>query len=242
MTGADALADASHISHIPMLERAACASIIAAIDAQRAHWLQRDAALPFYTLGATSYLDALNDPQLYRQRAALYNPLLQAAFAALYQQLLSALAAQLGADCVLAPETAHPGFHIFEFHPAFREPAAVIHFDRQFEDIPWQRPQELDFEQPLSFTLPLQLPASGGGLNTWPADWRHCHNSPLLVPELLAHALTCQPLAYTEGVLMLHSGHMLHQIAPVPEMQPGDRRITLQGHALPRCGVYQLYW
>lgn len=114
--------------------------------------------------------------------------------------------------------------------------------DRQFEDIPWQHPGELDFDQPVSFTLPLRLPAAGGGLNTWPADWRHCHDSPLLIPELLVRSLECHRVAYTEGVLMVHSGHMLHQIAPAPDMCSGDRRITLQGHALPRRGVYQLYW
>lgn len=82
----------------------------------------------------------------------------------------------------------------------------------------------------------------GGGLNTWPADWCHCHDSPLLVPELLVHSLECHRVAYTEGVLMVHSGHMLHQIAPAVQMQARDRRITLPGHALLQRGIYQLYW
>ena len=62
------------------------------------------------------------------------------------------------------------------------------------------------------------------------------------VPELIACTLPLHCIQYTEGVLMLHSGHLLHQIAPATNMQPSDRRITLQGHAVPRDGVYQVHW
>jgi hypothetical protein len=42
--------------------------------------------------------------------------------------------------------------------------------------------------------------------------------------------------------MMLHSGHILHQIAPVAETDPEDERITLQGHGLYCAGTWFLYW
>ena len=47
---------------------------------------------------------------------------------------------------------------------------------------------------------------------------------------------------YTEGSCALHSGHLVHQIGPIPETVAGDARITLQGHALRCGGVWRLYW
>ena len=47
---------------------------------------------------------------------------------------------------------------------------------------------------------------------------------------------------YTPGVLMLHSGHTLHQIAAVDKAYPDDERITLQAHGLHCDGGWTIYW
>ena len=229
------------IARLPLLDPTGCAAIVRQVDALRPSWLRRDPDLPFYTLGACSYIDGRID-QGYRRSAATLNPLLDQSFDALYDQVLDALRARVGCDFELSPETARPGFHVFEYHPRFEYPLASIHFDRQFEEVPWSHPERMDFNSPLSFTLPLRLPRSGGGLNTWPADWSDWSGDRPPTPELIARTLPMRYVRYDEGVLMLHSGHLLHQIAPATDMQPTDRRITLQGHAVPLDGVCQVYW
>ena len=108
--------------------------------------------------------------------------------------------------------------------------------DRQFEDIPWQHPGELDFDQPVSFTLPLRLPAAGGGLNTWPADWRHCHDSPLLIPELLARSLECHRVAYTDAVEAVLAAAGQDSDTGVIELQVDDAAVL--AIALARTGWF----
>lgn len=226
------------LTPLPCLDTPTCQHLCQQIDALREHWLQRHPDYPYFTLGAASYLDAANNPAEYSRLAQRFNPLLAQHFGDLLTQVQHILSTHTGEDFTPAPEAALPGFHIFDFHPAFRRPLASIHVDEQYRDVPWQE-AEPDQRDPLSFTLPLCLPASGGGLNVWniPSPTQR-----LLPPEFLVRGRDPTYVPYQTGVLMLHSGHLLHQIAPIPEMQPGDRRITLQGHALRRGGVYQLYW
>ncbi len=230
------------IKRLELLDAEECEQACRQVDKLEPHWLQRLPGLPYYTLGAASYLDAAQDQGLYKRRAAKYNPLLAAELGWLQERVRLALASHIGSDFVQAPEAARPGFHIFGFHRQFRQPMASIHFDRQNEDIPWRNAHELDASRPLTFTLPICLPRSGAGLNTWDIHWQDCRRDGLMCPELLAEALSSTYVPYSEGVLMVHSGTMLHQIAAVPDMQPKDRRITLQGHALKRNGIFQMYW
>jgi len=230
------------INRLQLLNAEECTQACRQIDELEPHWLQRLPGLPYYTLGAASYLDAARDPGLYSQRVAQYNPLLATELGWLHDRVRLALAAHTGVHFVQAPEAARPGFHIFGFHQQFRQPMASIHFDRQHEDVPWQNRHELDPSELLSFTLPIRLPRSGAGLNTWNIHWRDRRRDGIIGPEQLAQSRPATYVPYREGVLMVHSGNLLHQIASVPQMQPGDRRITLQGHALKRNGIFQMYW
>jgi hypothetical protein len=47
---------------------------------------------------------------------------------------------------------------------------------------------------------------------------------------------------YALGQLLMHSGHALHQIAPVIATYPGDERICLQGHGIRCASGWKLYW
>lgn len=67
------------------------------------------------------------------------------------------------------------------------------------------------------------------------------------IDEMLALTRMIAPRfhPYRVGGLVVHSGHTVHQIAPMP--QPPDAegsmaRITLQGHAIRTGGVWRLYW
>jgi hypothetical protein len=47
---------------------------------------------------------------------------------------------------------------------------------------------------------------------------------------------------YEPGKMVTHSGHYLHQIAPLAEVHPGDERITLQAHSARTEHGWILYW
>ncbi|MCP3880307.1 MAG: hypothetical protein GY701_18235 [Sulfitobacter sp.] len=230
------------LKRLELLDAEECEQACRQVDKLEPHWLQRLPGLPYYTLGAASYLDAARDQGLYKRRAAKYNPLLAAELGWLHERVRLALASHTGSDFVQAPEAAWPGFHIFGFHRKFRQPMASIHFDRQHEDVPWRKVHELDVSERLTFTLPIRLPRSGAGLTIWDIHWEDCRQDGLVYPEILAQSRPSTHVPYSEGVLMVHSGNTLHQIAAVPDMQPGDRRITLQGHALKCNGIFQMYW
>ncbi len=229
-----------HFVFIPILSEQECRPWLAEIDAQRANWVRRHPDTPFFTLGAASYLDARSGEGAYLARAEATNVLLAHRFADLYQRVRAALASRLDAAMLDLPHAGLPGFHIFGSHPAFRHPTASVHFDLQYELVSW--PEPLFRDQVLSFTLPLAIPNGGGGLRYWD-----------LTPDSLAKLSPAEQkaligdspmhyLPYKVGTLVLHSGHLLHQIAPAPELTTDDRRVTLQGHLGRTSQGYYWYW
>lgn len=222
---------------LPLLDEDACAAVRAQVHALRPYWVGRHPEAPFFTLGAASYLDASAGTR-YATLAAQVNPQLAAAFAPLYARVCAALSERLSEPVQLAERQALPGFHVFLAHPAFARPVARLHCDLQHELLDWEHPVEAT----LSFTLPVALPASGGGMEVWAIDtddWLA-----LSLPERKAalEHLPRRDVAYEAGALALHSGRLLHRIAPAAEVAPGDERITLQGHGVRVNGAWQLYW
>ena len=150
---------------------------------------------------------------------------------------------------------AHPGFHIFaaktgsviepEYLKMFEKPLGSVHVDVQWEEHHdhWQTFKEVDLENTLSFTIPIKLPSGGGGLYTWadevnPYSFNYTTNENKLA-ELESPAITN---LYTEGEMIYFIGHLLHQMMPGINVQPDDRRITVQGHGQKCDGTWRLYW
>ena len=231
------------VERIPLLSPPECRRVLAQVEAHRADWLPRYPGLPFYTLGAASYLDAGPGRDGYYEKAASFNPLLEREFGWLYDRLRGALADHLRTAVTFEPRAARPGFHVFLAHPAFRRPLARVHFDLQFQDLEWTDEAEMDFTRPFSFTLAVRLPRSGAGLRIWETD-KAVYDA--LSPEARERVTRETPLHYVpyrEGELICHSGLVLHQIAPAGDaMQPDDMRVTLQGHALPGRDGHHVYW
>lgn len=241
------------VQRIRVLDADECGAIDAAVHALRAHWVPRDAAA-FHTLGAALYLDRPREETLerfgvsrppegqYSARSAATNPLLERHFSALYAALAHALGGLLGATVHYAADRALPGFHIFQHAAIYaRQTAHVPHFDRQYECIEWPGADLIDFNAAISVTLPIRLPAQGGGLRVWDLNLFEIQaTTPELARERAAKAPS-RTHAYTVGELVCHRGHLLHQIAPWVS-QPDDERITLQGHGLYFDGAWQLYW
>jgi hypothetical protein len=234
---------------IPVLSSAECERARQTVHALRSSWIARGSAEhPFYTVGAASYIDAVSRTPLPRYSEILVetNPVLQEHFYWLYARLMNKLSLHLQAVVRTADELALPGFHVWQ---GLNVPTSSlsIHFDLQYINIPWPDVSRSDRSRPLSFTLPIALPRGGGGLNSWDLSYEEqaAHfqaTGKFTAVEEMAKSRTRTLHPYTQGVLTLHSGHTLHQIAAVDQAYPDDERITLQGHGLYCDGAWTIYW
>lgn len=232
-----------------LLTPAECEEIVGAIASLEQLWLPRGRAdRLFCTLGAASYLDCgdYQDPEdTYWHKAKRYNPVLWAKFDWLYERVRGYLETVLAAPVAYRQDAALPGFHLWLAEAIPTRSLVSMHCDLQFQHLPWPADRPIDFSQTLSFTLPVALPESGGGLDL--CDLGHLEyldiirESPLdwqLIPRFRNR----QYHPYDPGQLVLHSGYTLHRVAPTSAAKPTDQRITLQGHAVRIDGVWQLYW
>ena len=228
---------------LPLLSPGECTRVLERVEARREDWIPRSLGLPFYTLGAASYLDAGRGQSEYYDKAAAFNPLLERDFGWLYRRLQGSIAKHLRAAVAFEDRAARPGFHIFLAHPAFMHPIGRIHFDLQFRDLEWPDEKEFDFSRSVSFTLAIRLPRSGAGLEVWDLDKVTWDAMSPTERKRFAENVPPRRIPYRTGWMVCHSGMLMHRIAPATGYpQPDDMRITLQGHALPSQDGYRLYW
>jgi hypothetical protein len=231
------------VVNIDLLSLSECQQVSSTVHKLKELWIPQRSGVPFYSLGSGSYFHTVSDRLLKHDYDTLlqkYNPLLQKHFGWLYQRLADNLSQQLNAPTCYPDNLALPGFHIFLYHPIFKQPIAHLHRDLQYLQHQWHEDQEN--KNHISFTLSLELPRSGGGMNIW--DLHHHEVDKLSQAEVKVLAASRQKefYPYQIGKYALHSGHFIHQIAPAKNMQPDDRRITLQGHGTCDRGVWHLYW
>ncbi len=232
---------------------AECERIVAAIGGLREHWTAR--GLPsLYSLGAAAYLDApepnsarhfgapVSGPDHYLQLAKKLNPILREHFGFVYDRMQRSLAEKLNAETRYHPDYALPGFHIFGDSPVFESQSAhVPHFDRPFVTLKWDTEEEIDFKQTISFTLSIKLPKEGGGLRLWDVTYYEVTSLPREQAKELVKSRKAAVHMYQTGSWICHSGNELHQILPW-KSEPGDQRITLQGHGLFYENRWNLFW
>jgi len=235
------------ITSFELLSEAECASAEAQIKELRTCWIPRGAGAAdrqFFTLGAASYLD---DPALYRGRAAELNSVLRDRFAWLYTRVAEFLSARLRAPVSFATGLAVPGFHIWLAPAIFVTPGASVHFDLQYLRAWPSDTPDLDLSRPLSFTLPIRMPRRGACLNVWDVTYERYRRfvdrvAGRVTTDDITVLLERMRFPYTRGALAMHSGHILHQIGEIDRVEPDDERITLQGHGLFQHGEWRLYW
>jgi hypothetical protein len=229
------------VADIAVLSERECDRVRETIMALRPKWTRRKPWVPFYTLGAASYIDAAASRSDYHRMAIEYNPVLREHFSWLYERVAGNLRDHLSEPVECASDLGLPGFHIYLASKVFEKPIASIHCDSQYRLHDWTG-QSVDLDNPISFTLSIALPANGGGLNTWDI----CYDEILARTDVdLAELIRGRNLsfhAYRRGHMAVHSGHLLHQAAPARDVQPEDERITLQGHAIRAGGTWRLYW
>lgn len=228
---------------IPMLSDAGAEDLARGVHSLRAHWIPRAGALPFFTLGAAAYLDGPLGGEVYRHRREAGNGVLQGNFAELYSELSHILSETLGMPVEWHPAAALPGFHIYQMHRAFYGRGGSIHLDLQYDHVNWGIVGDPDFGSVISFTLPVVLPAAGGGLRWWegidPDVW-----TAVSKPERqrMIREAPLHYLPYRVGTLVVHSGQIVHQIAPGQMLESNEERVTLQGHGIRVGDRVVCYW
>lgn len=202
-------------------------------------WVKRDYRQSFFhTLGQASYLDAGDDVGLFKQKAFLINPLMEAHFNFLYSVLINRLEELLGCKVKHAKHLPRPGFHIFGSCINLKDFSAKKHFDLQYQKVGFSLENLSDV---ISFTLPIDLPSEGGGLNIWDVDYQKFHSlSEQEKIEIASDDLKTY-IPYKLGHLVLHKGLILHQIAS-SKCHEGQYRITLQGHGVKVDDMMWIYW
>jgi len=240
------------LDHIPILDPAECERATAQVAGLRHHWIPRGPApTSFFTLGVASYQDLSEAPPWprpdYYQDAPRFNALILQHLGWLLERVRASLEGFLGAPTRFSERLGVPGFHIFGDASIPRTDTASIHCDLQYQLIDWNDGEAPpDFASAMSFTLPTRLPQGGGGLNGWDltseeiGDTMQRHGVSTMEQVVQFKSKTFYP--YACGAMVVHSGGRVHQIGPSRDVQPGDQRITLQGHGLRRGAEWLLYW
>jgi hypothetical protein len=195
----------------------------------------------FYTLGAASYCDAWESPRPYLQAARKANAELRRYFGWIYPRLADAVQQVTGRLAVYDDELALPGFHIFLASAVFELPVAPIHFDFHPRLLNWDG-KDASLRDTISYTGSISLPKGGAGLNVW--DLTSCEVEDLGYEEIrtLAEQRKKTFVPYIVGNAFVHSGEIVHQIAPWQSVSTGDERITLQGQGIRVRDEYLLFW
>lgn len=220
-----------------------CRLICKTVHELQPFWIHRDQKYkqPFYTLGCASYLDARPDPADYYEKAPKHNLILKNQFAWVYDKLALALEKVLGKKIIYDDSLARPGFHIFLASKIFEKPVGSLHCDLQYELLDWKG-KGVSFDQPISITASLKLPTWGGGMTVWELSHEEVQG---MSKEETNQCIQTRPhrlIKYHTGKMVVHSGKMFHQIAPMQNVVEGDERITLQGHGVLKGDAYLLYW
>lgn len=197
----------------PFLNAEQCQVIAQKVKALRQFYLDRGG---FYTLGAAVYRD---DPLLYPTLSRLLNTLLVSQFTDLLEAQVRFFSERLDRKVVWFDGLAVPGFHVFDRESARLQ--GFIHTDTPEENIGWSEP----YSDPFSYTIAIELPKNGGGLNLWPDSGITEHTDPEGQGEPVY-------FPYEEGRLYLHDGKIPHQIANTKPIEGDDYRITVQGHGV----------
>lgn len=227
------------LSQHDLLSRQECDDISDRVLSLREDWIPRSGS-GFFSLATASYLDAPGLHEEYIAAARHTNVTLQKHFADVYEILRSFFAELFGEPVEMAEDLALPGFHIFEFDgrsPAHSKPASRAHFDLQWMNaLPGRCIQGT-----LSFTVAVEQPSGGAAMQVWPLRRLDLGSRTVAVREY-AQTHASRRIAYSDGSVTIHDGHILHAIGSSERDCPRGRRVTLQGHGALLDGTWILYW
>ena len=251
------------LENLVMFDHEECERIVGSLHELKDHWVKRMDHFPFYTLGASNYLDkSHHENPPYHDMRAVSDPILRDQIGWAFTRICEVLQETLEAPVTLAEEKAVPGFQIFLADDRLKKPTyyldrtwfgtqsentdkipAHIHCDTAQNTFRWPEYEAADLERPISITIPVQLPNGGGGMHVWDCmfdDTRHLDHAALRQRIIGSQSWFHQ---YERGQACLHSGLRYHAIAGMrDDPHEGDARITIQGHGIFADGSWRLFW
>jgi hypothetical protein len=236
------------IENVRFLSPDECESLRKKLFDLRQYWESRTPVLPFYTLGAASYLDAdrrevhARDEAYYVERAGHFNPILREHFGWLYNRLSPFLAKRLGAPVGYRESGGLPGFNLMLAHRAYIKMTPSIHYDWQYQNLDWSWASNYPKLSTISFTLAIALPQEGSGLNVWDVSEEQIFGPSSREVHEYVHTVPPTLFPYRVGDIALHFGQVFHQVPSPKVVCKGDERITLQGHGCLCDGSWHLFW
>jgi len=204
----------------------------------------------FMSYGALTYLDAKNGvaedpeydkfrnndesiPDMYNKKAIYFNEMMVKDFDWVYARIWSYYQPKFDKPVVF--EKALPGFHIFQtaeqLNHEYVKNLATIHVDLPQTSHDW----ESNILAASSFTIAVELPECGAGLNIWQDDGIFNDVDTVFFHEMNKDQQaiitdTAEYFPYKLGFIYEQSGFTRHQITCGGNVMEGERRITLQGH------------
>lgn len=207
----------------------------------RKEWKRKELNF-FYTLGSPLY-QAPKCIQDYFEEAKIYNHLILSNFSDLYGLILDVLSRELNLKLSYFYPLSIPGFHIFEFNNNSQYHGGGPHFDLSYQSLKCMHQDLIFAGKNITFTLPLELPKQGSGIEIW--DFHYFDRLSSGREESLfsiAKRLQSKYYDYKLGFLSIYSGFFLHQIPSHYHVGDGDNRITLQGHCANINGDWIVFW
>lgn len=215
-----------NINIIKLLDPARATRIAQLVKMRKHLWMPRGG---FYTIGASTYLD---DPEMYPVLAEYTNLALKELWHGLQFEVMAALPRGFAHAPFLKSGTAMMGCHIFT--PETNGTAGHPHIDEPYERIDWGG----EISNPFSFTLALEMPRAGGGIDYWPDATDGEIDHFMFTGNMPPH----EHFRYETGFLYVHDGLTPHRIANCGDMEEGEHRITLQGHGVTLNGRTAVYF
>ena len=170
------------VGTIEVLDDEQSSKAVEFVDKLEKIWVRREEEpMDFFTIGACTYQEGVGSIENYHKHRELANPVLKQHFNWLYNLVIEKFSEIFGSMEVV-DKLGHPGFHVFGPKPGqkshsvcvemFQTPSASLHFDHQYREHHsyWDLFNDVDLENTLSFTLPVELPKNGGGLWLWNWD------------------------------------------------------------------------
>lgn len=223
--------DELKIHRVKLLDSEQANDICLQLHSLKSSWTKRNqGASNFYTFGRCIYLDMAQDGVSYRdylKMSEFSNRLLDTYFSFLYKIIFDSAELIIGSKISLASAAAHPGFHIFDRESLSKVGNSLPHLDLQHMRFKW--PRKRVSSKVYSFTLPLDLPEAGAGLDIWLNGFGQHTDHPTVY-------------AYKIGELFIQEGLVYHRISNSFSLKQCDRRITLQGHLINQGDFWEAYW
>ena len=215
-----------YILETNFLSKKECNEIVNILLKRQDKWESRSPFGDFFmSYGALTYLDTEN----YDEKVKYFNNILLKDFKWVYKKIK--LYYENKFNKPIEYKKGLPSFHIFQNSNKINmyKDFANIHSDLTHLKHDWGE----DILSVFSFTIALELPKCGAGLNVWPDFPKHIKTTFLpgmkdedqkLIKETAIY------IPYKLGYIYEHTGLLMHQIAVKDGVKEKEKRITMQGH------------